>query len=414
MTSKNIQSNRPLFILAGNGPYDNRGCEAIVRGTVKILRSYFNNPEFLVLSHYRTDDQFKNQKLKEPDRDILHKKVLRLYNFLPSRFLQKIGLSLLPHQLRSGIVYQELIPYLRHCKAVLAVGGDNYSLNYGKPTLFTDLDNLVLSAKKPIIIWGASIGPFSQIPRYERYMKKHLKRISGIFARESATIEYLARIGITNNVYRVADPAFLLEPLQPSPSKFDNQISEGAIGINLSPLMAEYTTSGNLRKWVKQSAEIIKELLKKIKRPIFLIPHVTSPQTDDYDFLKKVSFLVKGGQKIFLAPPDLTAAETKWLISKTFVFAGSRTHSVISAFSSGVPALSFAYSLKAQGINRDVYSDERFCLNFGELKPSIVSTRIEEMIRRQRELKERVDSNLPKIKQLAMDAGKYLKDIINI
>ena len=45
-----MDKDRPLFILAGNGPYENRGCEAIVRGTVKILRNYFQDPSFLCVS----------------------------------------------------------------------------------------------------------------------------------------------------------------------------------------------------------------------------------------------------------------------------------------------------------------------------------------------------------------------------
>ena len=51
-----MNEERPLFILAGNGPYTNRGCEAIVRGTVKILREYFSDPRFVCLSHSQSED----------------------------------------------------------------------------------------------------------------------------------------------------------------------------------------------------------------------------------------------------------------------------------------------------------------------------------------------------------------------
>lgn len=50
-------SDRPIFILGGNGPYENRGCEAIVRGTVKILRKYHKNPTFVCISHFASDGQ---------------------------------------------------------------------------------------------------------------------------------------------------------------------------------------------------------------------------------------------------------------------------------------------------------------------------------------------------------------------
>lgn len=406
-----MKYKRPLFILAGNAPYDNKGCEAIVRGTVKIIRYYFDNPRFVVLSHYRSNAQFKNQKLKELDKDIVHKKALIFYNFKPIRLFQKIALRFLYHKCRSYILYREIIPYFKDCDAVLSIGGDNYSLDYKKPTLFTDLDNLVLSKRKPIIIWGASVGPFSRALKYERYMKKHLKEVSGIFARESVTIEYLAKIGVTKNVWRVADPAFLLETIKTD--RIKEKILKEAIGINLSPLMARYVTNGNLKKWIKHSADIVKEVSVKTKRPIYLISHATSPQANDYEFLKKVLFKIgKQEGAVSLIPSGLNAAETKWVISKMSVFAGARTHSVIAALSSGVPALSFAYSPKAKGINRDIYGDDCFCLGPEELTPTLVAEKIEEMIQEKTRLKKKIEANLPKIKNLTMDGGKHLKQLI--
>ena len=72
-------------------------------------------------------------------------------------------------------------------------------------------DRRYASYKKPIIIWGASVGPFSKFPKYEQYMKNHLNKINGIFAREAETMDYLFKIGVFKNVRRVADPAFLFD-----------------------------------------------------------------------------------------------------------------------------------------------------------------------------------------------------------
>ena len=70
-----MDEERPLFILAGNGPYTNRGCEAIVRGTVKILRSYFRDPSFLCLSHSLSGWEYIKQAQEEFDPKILHKPI---------------------------------------------------------------------------------------------------------------------------------------------------------------------------------------------------------------------------------------------------------------------------------------------------------------------------------------------------
>lgn len=62
----------PSFILAGNAPYENRGCEAIVRGTVKILRKHFNDPRFICVSRFSSDEQFNRQRAVERDGAITH------------------------------------------------------------------------------------------------------------------------------------------------------------------------------------------------------------------------------------------------------------------------------------------------------------------------------------------------------
>ncbi len=405
--------NNNLFILAGNGPYENRGCEAIIRGTTKILRHYFDNPEFTLLSFYSSEGQFKKQILEEFDESIIHKKTFIFNRSKPIRLLNKLRFSLLNQKSRSKIIYKEIIPCLEKTRAVLSVGGDNYSLDYKKPKFFTDLDNLVLSKNKPMIIWGASVGPFSKLPGYEKYIKEHLKKITAIFARESLTIEYLANMGITKNVYRVADPAFLLDAVKPPEDKFDKKILDGAIGINLSSLIADSVLNGNLREWTEQCAETIKKIMVEVRRPIYLIPHITSPGSNDYTFLKKVLSLIDGPKNmISLIPNNLNAGETKWIISKMSVFLGSRTHSVISALSSGLPTLSIVYSIKGMGINRDFYGNDNFSIEKDRLRPDAIVQKIKELIKEQIAIKEQINSVLPKVKKLALDAGQYLKDIL--
>ena len=65
----------------------------------------------------------------------------------------------------------------------------------------------------------------------EKEIRERLE-IAGIFVRESLTIDYLTNIGITKNVYRVADPALLLDAAKPSKDKFDGKILDGAMGMN--------------------------------------------------------------------------------------------------------------------------------------------------------------------------------------
>jgi len=306
-------------------------------------------------------------------------------------------------------VYKGLFPTINGVEAVLSVGGDNYSLDYGIPRVFTGLDNLVLENKKPMIIWGASVGPFDRDPEYERYMQKHLQRVSGIFVRESATIEYLEKIGVKDNIYKTADPAFLMDPKEPQPKI---EIEEESIGINLSPLMAKYVGDKSLESWINIAAGIVEEVAKRTESKIYLIPHVTVPISNDYLFLKKVKEKVKDSEeRTVLIPPVYNASETKWIISKMKVFAGARTHSTIAALSSNVPTLSFAYSIKAKGINKDIFGHDNYCIDPEKLSPKIVADKIEAIIKDSDDIRSYLKVSIPKIKNKALLAGKGLQEI---
>lgn len=400
-------SQKNLIILAGNGPYENRGCEAIVRGTAEIIRHYFDTPEFLLFSNFQNDDQFRSQAKSEYDYAIAHKKTFRAGHRFSLYWILQTALRFSIPNLCAKSIYRGMSAALNEAKAVLSVGGDNYSLDYGKPVIFTMLDDLVLKYKKPIIIWGASVGPFVRIPDYEKYMIRHLKKVTGIFVRETISLEYLSSKGIKDNVVLVADPAFLLKPAKP---KIVPHIEEGAIGINLSPLMARYLTNGDHSQWVKLSVQLIREISTITGRKIYLIPHVTSPHDNDYTFLKEV-FSLLDGVNVVLIGDQYDAAESKWIISKMEVFAGARTHSTIAALSTGVPTLSFVYSVKARGINRDIFGDEKYCILKDDCHPGFVAEKVKELLEDHLSVRERIKVIVPKFQQKALSAGEKLSEI---
>lgn len=414
-----MSSERPLFILAGNGPYENRGCEAITRGTVRIIRQYFKDPEFLCFSHFRSDEQYRKQSETEADNDITHLQSFRMNkknvirSFWKPRTWSYVYRSIFNSSMLKYDIYRDMIDHIDSASAVLSVGGDNYSLDYGIPHSFTGLDDIVIERNKPLAIWGASVGPFDLIPDYEKYMSEHLHQISAIFARESATVDYLRSIGIVDNVYPTADPAFLLEPEKPDGIEDEMPIDEESIGINLSPLMAKYVTGGDLEKWVDLAASIIRAVSQRSGLPVYLIPHVTTLSSNDHEFMKRVlSHLPELIDAVTLIPPKFNAAETKWIIGQMSVFAGARTHSTIAAISSGVPTLSFAYSLKALGINRDIFGQTNYCINPTDLNPNTVVERIETVFEDSSLIRREINDRIPSVETLALKSGVELKRLI--
>jgi polysaccharide pyruvyl transferase WcaK-like protein len=420
-----MKEDRPLFILAGNGPYENRGCEAIVKGTVKILQEHFKDPSFICLSHFDSEEQFRNQCSKEKDDKIIHLSSRRLNKKKAIQgFWKPETWSMLYKYFfdRNAIytnAYKDIVPYFENAISVLSVGGDNYSLDvrsdinslhYGVPILFTELDNLVIRYSKPIVLWGASVGPFSAIPDYERYMSDHLKKVTGIFAREPATVEYLEGIGVTNNVYRVADPAFIMDPIKPDRSII---IEDGSIGLNLSPLMATFVACGDMERWTKIAAKIIARVAEWNESRLYLIPHVTVPHNNDYAFMERALSLVPEKiKKITLLPPVFDAEETKWIISRMSIFAGARMHATIAAIASCVPTISFSYSMKSQGINQDIFGHTDYCIRPNELLDvERVISRATSMVDESNNIIKKLKRRIPEIKKAAQNAGLILKQL---
>lgn len=143
----------------------------------------------MAVSHFKTNEQFRDQAAREKDKSIVHKKMYSANKRFDGLWFLNKSLSVIYPDAVKHVIYKDLKSYLPDSKAVLAVGGDNYSLDYGSTAkTCTDLDDLVVDNGKPLIIWCASVGPFSKKPDYEKYMINHLRKVY-IFARESETIK---------------------------------------------------------------------------------------------------------------------------------------------------------------------------------------------------------------------------------
>lgn len=245
-------------------------------------------------------------------------------------------------------------------------------------------------------------------------MIEHLKKVDGIFARESSTIDYLKRNGVVNNVYSVVDPAFVMDASKPkiNPDTFGLDAKKGSIGFNFSPLMANYVTNGDVNAWMKVAADIVSEVSNKFSSRIYLIPHVTLPYSDDYLFMKNMMhYIDKQDKEVFLVPPIYNAAETKWIISNMSIFAGARTHSTIASISSHIPTLSLSYSMKAVGINKDVFGHDSYCVYPKDMESNHIVDKMESIWEERNEIKKHLNSVNTHLQEKAYLSGKFLKEI---
>lgn len=398
------------FLLVGNAPYTNRGCEAIVRGTMNILRKTFGDDIAVTNASFGSKELIEQQARNEPDHAItnvhLHSESPRFSKrWFIQRLNQRLGASI-------GIDYPELEGYLNDASFALEIGGDNYSLEYGEPWKFFELDWFLMKHRLPVAIWGASVGPFKANPSFESRAKKHLRKLAAIFARETESQSYLESIGIAQNVQLTCDPSFAMTPKLPPVDKVGFSFPDNAVGLNVSPLMAKFVTGGDQDQWLNICVETVKLVIQGIDRPVVLIPHVSSanPISSDDLLLQKIAEKVPA---VLVVPDTLDAEETKGIISKCAVFCGARTHSTLAAISTCVPTLSLAYSIKARGLNKDVYGSQDFCIDPTEITPELVKTKILKLYESRNAVADQIRNRVPSMTELAYKSGATLKALID-
>jgi len=391
---------KPLFILRGNGTHLNRGCEAILRSTVAIIRREIGPATFVNAPVVWVDDPL----FREPDPDIV-------YTLPP--YTRRWSREWIVYQFRKRLGLRIPAPYERYlpdARATLALGGDNFSLYYGRPYARFEANRITLDRGKPLVLWGASVGPFDTDPEFEKFAAEELKKVTLICARESETVAYLDSIGVRDNVRAVSDPAFALEPMSASLREPQAAMLEArCIGLNLSPLLEHFWDRPEPLEDVL--VECVERVLAECDRPVLLIPHVVYPGSDDHAFMAQIVDRLKGDhRRVLLLDRGYNAQQLKWIIAQLEVFAGARTHATIAALSSNVPTLSISYSIKSTGINKDIFGHDGWVSALNDLSPESFVDKLKQLLGAAGEVRSQLERTMPAYKERAFLNGRYTKE----
>ena len=346
-----------IWLLENGGAF-NRGCEAITRSTVDILREALPAARFVYWSTAARGDRVQYADIPgfAVRNDASRRQRLRVLRALygrggAARDMGRRILNVLPGR----------------PDAVLALGGDNYSLDYGISEFRFRHGRMFTAAGIPFVIWAASIGPFSAEPEIERQMPTFLSSLALITVRETSTLAYLADLGVSHNVVRVCDPAFLLPAVDyRGPATPFLQRPGPLLGFNISALVGRHHPGGQ-QGMMEESGRFIRRAVADGYR-VLLVPHVSGSGRplvqNDHEFLRLMAQRaeIKNAEAVCLLEEGVAARQTKSVIARCSSFIGARTHATIAALSSGVPTLSIAYSVKARGINHDLFGHERYVL----------------------------------------------------
>ena len=345
-------------LLIGIGGVYNYGCEAIVRGTVEILRRINPQVKIAYASYNYEDDK---NRLKDCDVEIISRSHVKRWSL--DNIIRKC-LSYI------GICYSlpfDKTDWISGFDTIFSIGGDMYTLspqNKFDSALPTFMQRCQVKGLK-YILWGASVGKFEKNPKALRFFSKHLPKIDLIVARENNTIEYLHSLKVVGNSILAPDPAFFVYcPVYSAPSHTGT-----VVGINLSPLSALYEY-GDLKLAVqKQSAALIR-LMDAMQCNLVLLPHVLSPNANDNDlsFMKLIYGEMPANYqtKINIVVSDPGFVGIRDFIRQCDFVIAARMHCAINAITMSVPTLFLSYSEKAKGMAEYVYGTKEAVIGLTE------------------------------------------------
>jgi polysaccharide pyruvyl transferase WcaK-like protein len=359
------------FYLSGQNNFGNRGCEALVRSTLQLLQSEFGEVEILVPS-YRPDLDAKQwpegatsgckfvRAVPFPSELKWWGRARKFFPFIKNVFLPNYAL---PKDIEFDIA---------SCDALLVIGGDNITLDYGIESLIWHIRFAQHAQRmgKKVMVWGASIGPFSKEPAIEKFTVDFLKSADCVTVRETISEKYLKSLGVEKNVALVADGAFVMTPQPVDTAGFwPSAATGGVLGFNISPLIQKFRPTGEPHQVLQREvANFLTDTLEQNDISILLLPHVDPLDGDavnsDSHYMREILAMTGDyNGRIRIAPSTFNAAQLKYILSQCTYFIGARTHATIGALSCLVPTVSIAYSIKAKGLNRDLFGNEDYVLD---------------------------------------------------
>lgn len=322
------------LLLYPHGGSGNHGCEAIVRSTLKLTGAR-------VTLASSAPDQDRCYGLDTECRVIDARKPLDRIS--PAFWRSSVRRRLLgDRDALDKLAFRPLLRAADECDRALSIGGDNYC--YGEQEHLYLINRELRRKRIPTILWGCSVSPGS----IRGKLLEDLQGYDRIIARESLSYQSLLVAGL-KQVELFPDPAFALDRHPtPLPKGF---IEGNTIGINLSPMALSYESKKGAL--LEGCCELIAQIIRETDMQIALIPHVVWWHNDDRKPLGILYERFKTSGRVIMIE-DRPAEEFKDIIARCRFLIAARTHACIAAYSSCIPTLALGYSLKAEGIARDI------------------------------------------------------------
>ena len=378
------------IIMYYHGGSANHGCEAIVRSTKKILSA----SKSLYTSAINEDEKYGLSGVIDLQQDIekrLEKNNIDFYRAAISHKIFHNDCKFIE------LMHRNFFDTVNRSDVYLSIGGDNYC--YKGSDILGYYNKIIHKKGGKTVLWGCSFEPEDMTDK----VAKDIRKYDLIVAREN--ISYHVLKAVNPQTVLLPDPAFQLDKEElPLPQGF---IENNTIGINLSPLVAEYADAELI---IQNYRRLIQYIINETNYNIALIPHVVKEKNDDRIMLMKLYQEFEKTNRIVMIE-DCNCMQLKGYIARCRMFVGARTHATIAAYSTCVPTLVVGYSVKAIGIARELFgTDEHYVVPVQkfESEDDLVKTFVW-LQNRENEIREHLENIMPEYKNRILQARELIE-----
>ena len=379
----------------------NRGCEATARSLSRMLECEKDN---MIL--YTKDKDDEKQCGTEQYAQIVPVEEIPKGIFPISAFWARLKNYLkIDVHARAAYEYKDALSLVKKGDLGISTGGDVFCYGDTLRDRIGYLTDRVKQAGGKTVLCACSI----EEEKLNEGLLNILNKFDYILPRESFTTEYLKKHGC-KNVKQYPDPAFVL-PVEEVEEYKELFAKNEYVGINFSRYTnaSEDTTSRKFTSIVG----FMEHILDTTNDQIMLIPHVFWEDERDLVLLEQLYHHFKNTGRVALVKKHYNCSQLKYIISKCKYFIGARTHSVIAAYSTGVPTLALGYSIKSKGIAQDIFgSYEDYVFDSKQLtcKEELIEA-FQKIVDQEEAIKECLNRKTKEFSEELKEEGEFLRTL---
>lgn len=361
-------SNNTVSIVITNSHSDNRGDEAAQRAMINTLWRLIPNAKFIVVA--ASSRGLDLQEGVDIFRFVAYSRQFP-FNSLPFvflwLFLKVLGIELSTF-FRKFDIFKVLKSISNADLVISAPGGPYFGDLYRSHEIGEHLLCIFLAKvfKKPVMIYGPSMGPFKI--RWRNMIRRYLlNKVEIISLRDPVSKEYLEELELTKPIVYVTSDSAFQDAISIDEIKIRSiMAAEGISGkvlVGITPIGVRWNYPDSKNPQEKQKryntiiAHAVDYMVDKFDATVVFFPQLYG-RSSDMPLIEGIIDLLESKDSVRVLSRKWDSEIQQAVISRMDMVIGNRYHSVIFALKSSVPTVCIAYEHKSAGVMKAAGMEE--------------------------------------------------------